>query len=165
VPRGRSRPRADALDLPLVALDPQTGLRVPGFHPRLSGATPSGMAAGRGRVYVGLTSADSSVSRLPARGVAAFDVRTGALDRRFRGPDIPAPTQLVLRGGRLHVNTVPRRAGITTLDARTGRRDPSAGAHASGELCVLATAGGRLYAGGDFASIGAGGPARFAAFR
>ncbi len=164
--RGEKTPLPDAPNLGVVSLQPATGLRAGGFHPRIkphATGVVTGIAHARGRLYV---SGDfTAVRGKPRPHLAALDPSSGAADPRFRPPGLHTATQLAVLGSRLYVNSSAREAGqLTALNARTGRRGPGSSIRVTGSVCMLASVGGRLYAGGDFMRIAGGDQPRLAAF-
>jgi outer membrane protein assembly factor BamB len=148
-------PASDAPNLALVALDPVTGLRVSGFHPRFDRFTTgpvTGLAIGDRRLF-----ASGDFSTIDGRNLphlAALDVRSGALDRRFRPRPTFAATQLAVVGSRLYMNASEHGPGdLRGLDVRTGRWSPTAAVPVTGSVCALNADGPRLHVGGDFSAI------------
>jgi outer membrane protein assembly factor BamB len=157
----------DAPKLALVALDPVTGLRVSGFHPRFDRFTTgpvTGLAIGGKRLF-----ASGDFSMIDGRNLphlAALDVRSGALDRRFRPRPTFAATQLAVVGSRLYMNASERQPrALRGLDARTGRPNPTAAIPVNGSVCALNADGPRLHVGGDFSAIAGTDQPRLATLR
>ena len=138
----------------------------PRWHPRVEvhsaayGLGVSSLALAGGRVFAQGTFLRANGARV--RGLAAFDARTGALDRRWR-PPVPgaqllgvaaAGTRIVLAGS-FRSGT---RFDLLGVDRETGRADPAWGPQllpapspsAFGEISAFGGSARTLYAAGPF---------------
>lgn len=135
----------------LVALDARTGTpdrswapRVPNCGSCIGFGVVYGVAASTARVYV---SGDfHEIGGVARDGVAAFDPRTGRLDRAW----VPAAGgtrvyALALAGSRLYLGGA---AGLVALDPRTGARIPLRQSSLPAEVDRLFVSGGRILAAG-----------------
>ena len=137
----------------LAAVSADTGALLPFVSPKSIRVTEIAYAAASGdrpaRVYVGTDR------------VVALDPVTGATDPGFVSPLRGDVRSLLVDGDTVYVGG----SGLSALDADTGSADPAFGlpgqdfpSDTPGTVHTLMAAGGRLYAGGDFPTLG-GGPA------
>lgn len=137
----------------LAAVDAETGALLPFDAPHAVRVTEIAYAGASGerpaRVYVG------------SDRVVALDPVTGAGDNAFASPLRGAVRALLVDGDTVYVGG----HGLSALDADTGAARPAFGlagqtfpAAVDGTVHTLLSADGRLYAGGDFRTLG-GGPA------
>jgi beta-propeller uncharacterized protein DUF5122 len=154
-----------ATDRGVVALDPTTGARLPGFAAKSDG-TIDALQVLDASLYVGGTFAE--LSGAPRRNLAAVDLATGAARPATfdtNGPVAtiaPAAGALLAGGGFQSVGGAARR-NLAAIDIATGAVVPGFDPEPNGPVKALDYDGGALYVGGAFRQIAGGARSSLAA--
>jgi hypothetical protein len=145
----------------LAAVDTTTGAPVPGWETAADAPVLALASAGDGsRLYAG--GAFTQMGSAPRLGLAALDPASGLVDPAWQ-PDgggtistLSVSGPLVLAGGRFDAVVERSRAHLAALDVGTGAVDTGFATEADDVVraLVLSRDGGRLFVGGDFATIG-----------